>query len=729
MVALNIRESDPSRAYRILESRLRHLNTYTFGSRDEFISTRLTPEVGAIAEVGGVAYVYDGTSTEILDLPGWRPNGNYTPQHFGATGTIKERVGGRVYGYLLSDRFATIADAQAVYPKATALSEGLCCHAAQRMVDALRDSSLRGSGLLQPWLRTQKAISFFFPRGEYVFDRPLDLTGIRGGEGMWELRGDRAVIYHQAVDKTLFDLISTTRCCLSGFNIIGDVLRGVGCPETAILTGRASDGISAGEHRFFDLEITGAFRKAIFHNYASEVNQAYNFNWVNHLDPRQTIADPDDLVGSLSSGETLTWTGGTGTIVTVNANYVIIQVDSGSTPLADGTSITASGGATFDAGDPWAMPSGRGPDGRSFVVAVDPDNYFGTDSDYATNASTDDVASCLFNTYRGSLVHSGKGHCVYLGAGCGWVDFRGAYMAVTGDDDGAANVYAFGNQLSWFRNVCLDMHTESDGGDTDGATGIDFSVLFGAASSSTSLSAFGWEVREMKCNAAVSIFAAESNVDNVYQRGQQTFVGQIGDGPATRRMWEGSSASKFSYSGELFSLETANDDFLNIADIGGFSGYARVNDITESNLSRTTTGGFMVFDETRNAFINAVRLQSVSGNARIYAFSDAAEIGRLQWTTGTAQLDPDGDGDDYVFTDAALYWNGTSGDVDLGTDSQRFGTAHLSDGVTVAGTQVLGPQQAAIADLPTSGTSSVADLETKINAILTVMRTHGGIAT
>ena len=41
-----------------------------------------TPVVGAVAKAGGISWVYDGVSTAISDLPGWKPFANPYPDHW-----------------------------------------------------------------------------------------------------------------------------------------------------------------------------------------------------------------------------------------------------------------------------------------------------------------------------------------------------------------------------------------------------------------------------------------------------------------------------------------------------------------------------------------------------------------------------------------------------------------------------------------------------------------------
>lgn len=59
-----------------------------YSSRAAFVSGEGTPTwtVGALVGAGGFFYEYDGTSTDISDLAGWKPFGDVFPEHFGAVG-------------------------------------------------------------------------------------------------------------------------------------------------------------------------------------------------------------------------------------------------------------------------------------------------------------------------------------------------------------------------------------------------------------------------------------------------------------------------------------------------------------------------------------------------------------------------------------------------------------------------------------------------------------------
>ena len=60
------------------------------------------------------------------------------------------------------------------------------------------------------------------------------------------------------------------------------------------------------------------------------------------------------------------------------------------------------------------------------------------------------------------------------------------------------------------------------------------------------------------------------------------------------------------------------------------------------------------------------------------------------------------------------------------TKSVRMDAAAASEGLYVNGNRVIGPRQAAIANL--AGGATLTDVINKINAILAMLRTHGEIA-
>lgn len=638
------------------------------------VASGVVHDVGTVVSVGDTHWLKDGTTTSNPSLSGFAPIGPYTPHHFGKKPGIKARTGERVYGWTLADRYATLAAAQVAYPRATALTDSIDRHAQWLMADAARAlATPEGSGPLLPWRQDTKRTAFHFPGDEYVTDKSFDFTDIRGAIGMWDLTADRAVVYSQAVGETTFDLLNSTRCRMRGFTIIGEVIRGSGCPRSAILTGRGVAGLSSGEHSFSDIEFAGAFTLGWFHNYASEVNSYTNLVGTNHLDPRQTILDLNALSGDPAAGQTVSWSGGTGTIVSEDGAYAIIQVDSGSTAISAGVAMTASGGATWTAGNPYAMPDGEWTGGRSFCVVLDYDNRFGTGSVHTGNTTLNDVASFIDNRFEAcQIVHSGRGDPFFVGCGARQVRIR-AYIASTGDDDGAAGITINANQ----NNSLIDFHatvlTETDGGDTSADTGIDYGVRFATDGTYSVISCFEGSLHQTIGNPAIGNFHAESAVSTVNQYGWDINVGNLGSGPSARRMWTPSSVGKFRFNGFLSYTDDANPEYLNIADLGAYStGYARVPDVTESNLLRVTNSGYPVFDETAYAFINSVRVQAISGTANFIARTDNTEIGRLQFTTGEAQLDPDGAGGKYVWNDAAFYWGGDTETLDLGLAAKRY---------------------------------------------------------
>ena len=60
----------------------------TFNTRSDFVTwtSGSTSTVGSVVTAGGYAYRHIGTGAAIADLPGWIPEGDATPMHFGAVG-------------------------------------------------------------------------------------------------------------------------------------------------------------------------------------------------------------------------------------------------------------------------------------------------------------------------------------------------------------------------------------------------------------------------------------------------------------------------------------------------------------------------------------------------------------------------------------------------------------------------------------------------------------------
>lgn len=101
-------------------------NTSTFPSRTamaaewaKWTANGETPSIGANWTAGGLSYEYDGTTTAISDMQGWRPSNVIRPQHFGDTPNAAVKA---AIAYANDNSVAKIVDAR-LYTSAVAITE------------------------------------------------------------------------------------------------------------------------------------------------------------------------------------------------------------------------------------------------------------------------------------------------------------------------------------------------------------------------------------------------------------------------------------------------------------------------------------------------------------------------------------------------------------------------------------------------------------------------------
>lgn len=688
-----------------------------FLSREDFVARmdggngRFFPDVGSRVQAGGVEYVYDGVSTEILDLPGFKPAGVYTPQHFGSPGDIKERTNSRVYGYLLSDRYETLALAQAVYPKATALTETIDSHAMQRMVDAVRGKDgYTSSGPVGAFRVDGGPFwNFHFPHGsQYVINRTVDFTGLVAAQvDFWYLTGDGAVIFNQCIGEAGFDFLASNAMYAHGWTMVNELIRGEGCPRTGVLIGRDSSGAPAGNHHFDrTVLIKGYATLSAMHVYASE-ETAFALTLVNDLNPNECMADYDTASGTISAGDTLTWTGsGAGTVVDINTTDGVIGILVTAGTLSDDTQVTTGGAVTFYVRDVYYQPNGEDSDNdnRSYGITLDGTNKWGTASQYRTNAASPDSASFIDNNFvDSSFRHRGHGGAIWLDAHAQNFNFSDSYQ-VTYDNDWAAVTIYFGSAGNVGNNFTFNnFDTETDGADSDDSTGQGYEFML---QSITARPVFldNFTLQRNTPKFSYAHIKAGTNVNAVHLRGlDYKMAGRGTDTDQT--MFD--DPSIFYVTGSVAVIKDPNGGaFLNLADWGSFRGTITCEDVYDENVRADTS--FLVQSPDDMAFMHKLTILSTG--------SAGSGLVEARDTSGTllSYIDLDNgnvyfDGDKVLGTRQAAVDN-LAVTYTSGSAPSATGSFTIANGASVTNAELH---------------RYVVELDTKLKAACARMRAHG----
>lgn len=557
--------------------------------------------------VGGGTFVYDAGSSATADagmviapLVGsgrfLRQTDRITPQVFGSLGAMK--VIAPVAPYLLSDYYASLALAQADYPKATALTQTIDDMACQAMVDHVRANIYFARGN-QEISRNHAnngglVVRMIFPRGVYYLTRPLDLTGIETRDSVWELSAESAVILGATTDKPIMDFTGARRCNFSGTAEIVGIWVAAGVPLCGIKLGRAGDGTSADTHVFTGAwQIKGRYSLGALYNYASEDVRYGVTSAKNDLDNRVyhiTFSD-SDAVKTFGNLETVTWDAGASTGIAKYITFdtvsggVAIRLVSGSAPTAGDTitGVTSTKVATVDSAI--QEPAGVGPDGRSYVMVQDGDNYWAVGSDYQDDAAADTPASFLRNTGTIDIRHTGRGDAMWCSAGRNhnWQD---SYI-VADDPDGGAGVVGFANtETNVLTGFLFDVHVETDGADTDGSTGLDYGVKFEAADPGTAISCIMFEWRRNTVHPQTAMFFAGTNVASVNFSLCKIVVQRISRDVGQVMF---SNPALFTFNGILSCPENGTGPFFNVSSLAGVTGTVTCGSVASSNVKHPTS--------------------------------------------------------------------------------------------------------------------------------------------
>jgi hypothetical protein len=726
-----------------------------YASRADAVAATVPPLVTRILvnTLSGftVTYIADASGTALTTAGGrtWSPDGPATPQHFGSFGAL--RVSNPAAPYLLSDVYGTLAAAQAVYPKATALTETVDDMACQLMVDYLRANFFQAQGGLEVNRNTAdnsgQQTAFLWPLGTYYLTRPLDLTGIRFGHTFWEMRGDGAVIMGCTPGKPILDLTGSRKCLFSGVAIIVGVWTANGVSRSAIQVGRSVATVAADSHNHEGgWEIKGRFSLGGLHNYASEDFRFGAMAIKNTLDPRVYHCGFDGSDGSLvfATNEAVTWDAGASTgfvkLVTsaTSSGQVAIRFVSG-TPLADNDVIVGgtSGKTAIINGAPVKEPDGEGPSGRSYCLVQDGDNYWGLESDYQPNPAADTPASFLRNVGHVDCRHTGQGDAMFLCRESNH-DYRNAYL-VSNDPDGGTAVVAFANTSARVLTGALfDVHLETDEGDMDASTGIDYGFVIDSVTAGRNVTIDGHLFRTNTIHPQIAAYSASSNVDSVIMKMCEIEVDRVNRDVGQILF---STAAKFSfYGGNIVCNEDGIGPFLNLSALADIGGSVVVCPAIGSANVRHATGKYMLMDNAgsmalMNGLNEALGIEGLAAGSKtvfkVLSDADNSVMGSLQYDGSANQwtISASGETADFVLSDTAFF--PTADDAyQLGLTSRRWDRGWF-DQITSAiyrdtnGVKVLGTQGNAVAN----STGTAADNQRAINDLLARARAQGWIAT
>lgn len=733
-----------------------------------------------VVYANGVPFIADSNAGSLAhpNIPGWRVLGTPAPQHFGSFGKLK--ANNPATPYLLSDVYSTLAAAQAVYPKAIALTQTVDDMACQAMVDYLRANFFQAKGGEEIDRNTGNNIgqqtAFLWPRGTYYLTRPLDATGIRFGHTFWEMRGEGATIMGCTPGKPIIDLTGSRKCVFTGNAVIVGVWTSAGISRSAIQVGRPLSGLSSDSHNHEGgWEIKGRFSLAGLHNYASEDFRFGALAIKNDLDPRVYHCSFDGSDGSLTfaTGEAVTWGSGASTgvakVITngTSSGEIAIRLVSGSAPVDNDIIVggTSTKTATIN-GAPVQEPDGEGPGGLSYCMVQDGDNYWGLQSDYQSDPLPNTAASFLRNVGTVDLRHTGKGNALWICLASNH-DYRNSYL-VSEDAAGGAAVVAFANTVGKVLDGCLfDVHIETDLGDLDADTGLDFGFLIDSATPGRAITVNNHMLRTNTVHPSAAVYFAASSVSSVAFTMSEIEIEVI-----TRDVGQQlfRPAEKFSFhGGKITCGSNGSGPFLNLRNLADIGGCEVICPDISSVHVRHATGKYLLMDLTGgmtllNGLDESLHIKATAGEdstiLRAVSSADGSVLGQMNYndTFKVWSLAVDGSNSDYAFANTAFYPLMGSA-VNLGLVSNpwlsvnavavRSTTYRDVNNVKLLGTQSAAVQEVTVTattgTLPTAnGSLTIADaaaptnaelleycreLEATLETLLSRVRVHGLIAT
>lgn len=592
-------------------------------------STGRPPVEGETWIVGTSFYLYDASLdpartpnavAPIRDLPGLKPFGDATPQHWGSTAYGDEQCDPND-GARLADWPALLAAAQDAYPGEDWQGRTVDDYAMQACLDHSRRTvafrtntdpfvaESRGSfGLLK--VSNSRAV---WPRGFYCLTRDLDGTEFGDGTNLWSIVSEGAVVYGMGgAGQIVLDFTGSRGQSLQGPLTVVGVWTPDGVPLVGIKYGRNASG-QAADNNGIDgaVKATGRFALAPFYNYASEDFRLAQLHAYNALDPDRWHASASPGAGSAAfvKREVVAYSGGgSGLYVYGRANApmdVAVQHVADPRPQA-GETITGqtSGAVATLTSDPLFEPVGAGRGGRSFGVVLDGENYWDVRSKYTATPPKDTAASFICHHLNVDSRHVGKGDAVWTCRTKG-LDLGKSYL-VSEDDRGGSAIVAMANLSPVvLDHFAFEGHSETAHADADPLTGMQnlVSIETARAPEDRRLSAPGLRIRCRKTQAQGAVLRLPEEAEFTGDGGFtldatcEVHVGSITVTNQTRLVR--GAVGRFRSYGTL-SQGFVSPGFLNVAqfeDVGG----TIITPTPDDPQLRHATGGFELRDLTGRA--------------------------------------------------------------------------------------------------------------------------------
>ena len=675
----------------------------------------IAPTLAAFISADGFKYVPAGTST---------------PLHYGARG-IKSRANQINNGYLLSDAFAALADAQAVFPKATTLAHTLDSLAIQKMVDVQRENAAVYSSGAESSVRwPQSLMSFDSPNGAYVINRMCDLTMIETAHSWWHFVGDRAVFFNQCFNQYAFTFLGSRKGYFHGFSIVNEWVRGQGIPRGGMQFGRPGDGTASDSHFFGAVEVSGKATLGAYYMMAVEECKLGAIKGKNTLDKRNHYGAFDGGVVALSGdpfkrNEYVTWSGGgVGQLLDFDGSVsgtFCIKVLAGA--LADNVTFTGetSGFSGTVNGAMETEPEGEGRDGEGYVFCYDGNNIFGTecidDPMYVDHAPLHEENSSLQVHGIIDMRHTGWGSAIFL---CGVENIRlgGSYCVSPG-------ARCRGHSLRCRSRYPVHRSSQPlrSFSTHPNEPGIQQGVRIDATNPGTEVTISGLQQRNRNGRMEEAQFMATENVAKVSLWWPEIWIAKTGQNNGQKLFLPG---NKFFLYHAKICIGPGFDGYVNLDELGYLSGDVYADDITWAG-ARRPQGNYRLHSLAVSGFFGHMKIlpdDSGVGAIRFAANNAATKAQILYSDNGSLQIMQ------FKFTNGwqmqlrndilGLSISGPNNEkARIGPfDQVETGTLKMTNVRDLDGKIVLKKQQAHIPPLPTDGSATTTDVVTKLNAFL-----------
>ena len=266
----------------------------------------------------------------------------------------------------------------------------------------------------------------------------------------------------------------------------------------------------------------------------------------------------------------------------------------------------------------------------AYLLVQDGDHYWGIESDFQTPAALNTAVSFLRNTFtRLDARFTGAGSGVWMSR----TDMHSYHDSYVVTEEAAAFVLFANTAPSSNTGLTLDVHVETDFGDTDQATGNDYAILFDAASSGSSILLNELSYRDNYSHCSESFFAHTANVDDVNISYADVSLGEVGR-DVGQTLFD--TAADYEFHGRFASRAIGTN--YDIDGIGNFSG----THFSLSTASHTNnTGGMFIVQDPNSMFVkNTTRTMVSSDNVADISFYSQAKalLGTFRYNATTSRF-------------------------------------------------------------------------------------------